>query len=85
MPLSHDVLISISKRVYGYLIFLWDRSQQDNIKVPAGYLAYVTLLSLVPLLAVIFYILSAFPMFSGLNKIIENLIYNNFYPHRVMR
>jgi membrane protein len=63
-----------------YLVFLWTRCQQDNIKVPAGHLAYVTLLSIVPFLAVIFYMLSAFPMFSDLNKIMEDLIYNNFVP-----
>ena len=74
------MLIKISKGTCEYIIFLWLRSKEDNIKVPAGHLAYVTLLSLVPLLAVIFYMLSAFPMFSALNKIIENLIYNNFVP-----
>ena len=63
-----------------YLLFLWARCQQDNIKVPAGHLAYVTLLSIVPFLAVIFYMLSAFPMFADLNKIMEDLIYNNFVP-----
>ncbi|KPU83245.1 hypothetical protein JI57_01945 [Psychromonas sp. PRT-SC03] len=63
-----------------YFVFLYQRCQQDNIKVPAGHLAYVTLLSIVPCLAVIFYMLSAFPMFSDINKIIENLIYNNFLP-----
>ena len=80
MKLDKQILINKSKTTSDYLVFLWKRSREDNIKVPAGHLAYVTLLSLVPLLAVIFYILSAFPMFSELNKIIENLIYNNFVP-----
>ena len=68
------------KQATAYLAFLWSRCRQDNIQVPAGHLAYVTLLSLVPFLAVIFYMLSAFPMFSELNEIIEDLIYNNFVP-----
>ncbi|WP_299663591.1 virulence factor BrkB family protein [uncultured Psychromonas sp.] len=80
LPLQKQVLIQKVKLVYSYSIFLWKRSQEDNIKVPAGHLAYVTLLSIVPFLAVIFYMLSAFPMFSELNKIIEDLIYNNFVP-----
>lgn len=68
------------KLTYRYCLFLWKRSKEDNIKVPAGHLAYVTLLSIVPFLAVIFYMLSAFPMFSELHKVVENLIYNNFVP-----
>jgi len=80
LPLQKQVLVRKLKLVYSYSIFLWKRSQEDNIKVPAGHLAYVTLLSIVPFLAVIFYMLSAFPMFSELNKIIEDLIYNNFVP-----
>lgn len=80
MQLQQQVLVEKIKLFYNYGIFLWKRSQEDNIKVPAGHLAYVTLLSIVPCLAVVFYMLSAFPMFSELNKIIENLIYNNFVP-----
>lgn len=80
MQLNKQFFIDNSKATYLYLVFLWQRSQQDNIKVPAGHLAYVTLLSIVPCLAVVFYMLSAFPMFSELNKIIEDLIYNNFVP-----
>lgn len=80
MRIDKKVFISKSKWLWSYLTFLWSRCQQDNIKVPAGHLTYVTLLSLVPFLAVIFYMLSAFPMFSELNKIIEDLIYNNFVP-----
>ncbi|WP_160064654.1 virulence factor BrkB family protein [Psychromonas sp. L1A2] len=80
MQLQQQVLVEKIKLFYNYGIFLWKRSEEDNIKVPAGHLAYVTLLSIVPCLAVVFYMLSAFPMFSELNKIIENLIYNNFVP-----
>ncbi|GLS90568.1 UPF0761 membrane protein [Psychromonas marina] len=78
--MNKQLIIDSSKVGWQYLLFLWNRCQQDNIKVPAGHLAYVTLLSIVPFLAVIFYMLSAFPMFSELNQIMEDLIYNNFVP-----
>ena len=78
--MNKQLIIDNSKVAWQYLLFLWNRCQQDNIKVPAGHLAYVTLLSIVPFLAVIFYMLSAFPMFSELNQIMEDLIYNNFVP-----
>lgn len=66
--------------VYHYMVFLLKRARQDNIKVPAGYLAYVTLLSLVPFLAIVFDILSAFPMFNELQSTLEHFIYANFVP-----
>jgi len=80
LQINQLLLLQKIKSFYGYAIFLWKRSEEDNIKVPAGHLAYVTLLSIVPCLAVVFYMLSAFPMFSELNTIIEDLIYNNFVP-----
>ena len=80
MRLNKQGLTQNLKLFYQYGLFLFKRSREDNIKVPAGHLAYVTLLSIVPCLAVVFYMLSAFPMFSELNKIIEDLIYNSFVP-----
>lgn len=80
MKLGREIIVDKIKIAYQYLVFVWQRSEQDNIKVPAGHLAYVTLLSIVPLLAVIFYMLSAFPVFSDLKKILEDLIYNNLIP-----
>lgn len=80
MQFDKQVLIEKSKRTYGFLVFLWQRSKQDNIKVPAGHLAFVTLLSIVPCLAVVFFMLSAFPMFSDLSKNIEDFIYTNIVP-----
>jgi len=78
--MDKQLIFDKAKSLYAYLRFLLERCQQDNIKVPAGHLAYVTLLSIVPCLAVVFYMLSAFPMFSEFNKIIEDLIYHNFIP-----
>lgn len=80
MKFGRKIVMDKIKIAYQYLVFVWERSEQDNIKVPAGHLAYVTLLSIVPLLAVIFYMLSAFPVFSDLKKILEDLIYNNLLP-----
>lgn len=80
MKFGRKMVMDKIKIAYQYLVFVWQRSEQDNIKVPAGHLTYVTLLSIVPLLAVIFYMLSAFPVFSDLKKILEDLIYNNLIP-----
>lgn len=60
--------------------FMWRRIQDDRLKVTAGYLAYITLLSLVPMLAVIFAMMSAFPMFEELRETIQQFIFNNFVP-----
>ncbi|WP_371374121.1 virulence factor BrkB family protein [Thalassotalea aquiviva] len=56
------------------------RCKQDQIQVSAGYLSYVTLMSLVPLIMVMFSIVSAFPIFGEVQQDIENFIFNNFVP-----
>ena len=80
MKIDRFQLVGKGEFLFHYILFLAQRAKQDNIKVPAGYLAYVTLLSLVPFLAIIFDVLSAFPMFSGLEKDLETFIYSNFIP-----
>ena len=56
------------------------RCIDDQITVNAGYLAYVTLLSLVPLIAVGVAIFSAFPGFEDTRIAIENFLFANFIP-----
>lgn len=60
----------------------WQRCQQDQIGMIGGYLAYISLLSLVPLVAVSFSVLNAFPMFAGLRQDIEHFVYLNIVPSR---
>ncbi|MFY8273859.1 virulence factor BrkB family protein [Pseudoalteromonas sp. SSDWG2] len=56
------------------------RCAEDNITVNAGYLAYVTLLSLVPLIAVGVAIFSAFPGFEDTRVAIEEFLFTNLLP-----
>lgn len=58
------------------------RCLQDQITMIAGYLAYISLLSLVPFIAVMFTMLRAFPMFSQFRQNIEDFIYANVIPSR---
>ena len=58
------------------------RCQHDQVGMIGGYLAYISLLSLVPLLAVAFSVLNAFPMFAGLRQQIESFLYANIVPSR---
>ena len=63
-----------------WLKLLWHRIDEDNMTTLAGNLAYVSLLALVPLIAVVFALFSAFPMFSEVRGQIRHFIFANFIP-----
>ncbi|MDM7861312.1 virulence factor BrkB family protein [Alteromonas sp. ASW11-36] len=58
----------------------FNRCRQDNITISAGHLAYVSLLSLVPFIMVIFTLMSAFPAFGDARGKLEDFIFKNFVP-----
>ena len=60
--------------------FFFKRSKEEALHVNAGYLAYVTLMSLVPLLVVMLSMMTAFPIFSDIKVMIEEFVYQNFLP-----
>ncbi|MFT5276820.1 MAG: membrane protein, partial [Granulosicoccus sp.] len=57
-----------------------DHIRSERITVSAGHLAYVSLLSLVPVIMVFFMIMSAFPAFAEVRGQLEDFIFNNFVP-----
>jgi len=54
--------------------------KNERIAVSAGHMAYVSLLSLVPVVMVFFMVMSAFPAFSDMRESLENFIFSNFVP-----
>lgn len=68
------------KQQYRWWGRYFNRCMDDQITINAGYLAYVTLLSLVPLIAVGVAVFSAFPAFESTRVAIENFIFTNFVP-----
>lgn len=63
-----------------FLIYFIQNVRKKNIHVDAGYLSYVTLMSLVPLMVVMISVMTAFPIFSELQEVIESFVYQNFVP-----
>ncbi|MFM2480690.1 virulence factor BrkB family protein [Celerinatantimonas sp. YJH-8] len=63
-----------------FITFVWKRICDDRLTTMAGALAYTTLLSLVPMIAVVFSIISAVPAFSGVQETLEELLFSNFVP-----
>ncbi|EGQ8142882.1 virulence factor BrkB family protein [Vibrio parahaemolyticus] len=60
--------------------YLLKRLTHDRVNVNAGYLAYITLLSIVPMLTVLLSILSKFPVFANVGEVLQGYIIENFVP-----
>ncbi len=65
---------------YAFSRFLAQRFREDRILLHSGYLSFVTLLSLVPLVTVVFSALSLFPVFQTWREEIEKFVLRNFIP-----
>lgn len=63
-----------------YAGYLYQRAKHDRLPVNAGYMTYITLLSLVPLTTVALTALSKFPAFEGVGDTIQAFIFSNFVP-----
>jgi membrane protein len=84
MAQQSETRISGLARVPVYLRRLlplfWRNLQRSRIVISAGSLAFQTLLSMVPFLAVTLSILKVFPFFASLNRFIVEFILLNFVP-----
>ena len=72
--------MGILKHMQSFLVMLWVRINHDRLTTSAAELAYTTILALVPLITVIFSLLSAFPMFDEVSLSLKQLIYSNLVP-----
>lgn len=59
---------------------VWTHFQEDRCFEEAASLGYTSLLAMVPLLAVVFGIISAFPVFDQWSIIVKAFIFSNFVP-----
>lgn len=64
----------------GQIFYFTRRVKREQIQMVAGYLSYVCLMSLVPLIVVMLSVMTAFPLFSELQQTVELFVYKNFVP-----
>lgn len=72
--------MNILKQIQSFSMMLWSRLNHDRLTTSAAGLAYTTILALVPLITVIFSLLSAFPMFDEISLSLKKVIYSNLVP-----
>ena len=60
--------------------YLRKRVKQEQLQVVAGYLSYVSLMSLVPMMVVALSVATAFPIFADIHHSVEQFVYDNFVP-----
>ncbi len=70
----------IARRIPHFFQFIVSRFVHDNCLQVAASLAYTTLLSIVPLMAVMLNVFTAFPAFKALEKDIREFVFSNFMP-----
>ncbi|WP_252730680.1 virulence factor BrkB family protein [Colwellia sp. E2M01] len=64
----------------GQLFYFVRRVKREDIQMIAGYLSFVCLMSLVPLIMVTFSVMTAFPLFSEIQQLLEQFVYQHFVP-----
>lgn len=65
---------------FSFIKLLWQRIMEDRLATSAASLAYTTTLALIPLITVIFFLLSLFPTFIQVTAVIKNFIFDNLVP-----
>ncbi|WP_114785855.1 virulence factor BrkB family protein [Vibrio tetraodonis] len=70
----------ISKYGVRFGRYLLARMHHDRVNVNAGYLAYITLLSIVPMLTVLLSVLSSFAVFANAGDVIQDFVITHFVP-----
>lgn len=79
--LYNTVKHSLPWRHYlSFFHFFKKRIKQEQLRVVAGYLSYVSLMSLVPLMVVALSVATAFPIFADIHLSVEQFVYDNFVP-----
>jgi membrane protein len=73
-------LQSFGKRLKRLARHAWRHFQEDRCLEEAASLSYTSLLAMVPLLAVIFGVISIFPVFSQFSGKLQSFIFSNFMP-----
>ena len=72
--------MNILKHIQTFLVMLWSRINHDRLTSSSAELAYTTILALVPLITVVFSLLSAFPIFNEVSQSLKQFIYSNLVP-----
>lgn len=81
MSLLKDLQHSLPWRHYlSFFHYLLKRIKKEQLQVVAGYLSYVSLMSLVPLMVVALSVATAFPIFAEIHHSVEQFVYDNFVP-----
>lgn len=70
----------IAQYMRAFVPFFWKNFIHDRIFLGAGSLAFQTLLSIVPILAVILSILNVFTVFAPFKRSVEDFLVQNFMP-----
>jgi membrane protein len=68
------------KRGKRLALHVWKHFQEDRCFEEAASLGYTSLLAMIPLLAVVFGIVAAFPVFSEWSDRLQSFIFDNFMP-----
>lgn len=68
------------KEVGLFTRYLLTRMVHDRVNVNAGYLAYITLLSIVPMLTVLLSVLSSFAIFENAGTALQDFVITHFVP-----